>query len=216
MPESHADQSTKNNPWVLGLTGGIGSGKSLAAQYFRELGITVIDADQVARQVVEPQQPALAKIAEHFGVAILQADGSLNRAALRKRIFDDATERRWLEQLLHPLIKLSIEHSIKVSCSRYVVLESPLLLETDQHLRCHRILLIDSPEDLQIARVTLRDRSSRDQIQKIMDAQLSRNERRKRADDILLNDKNVSELRSALLQLHQRYLIMAQQHDTTN
>ena len=216
MLQEDVDQKPNTKSWVLGLTGGIGSGKSLAAQYFRELGIIVIDADQAARQVVEPGQPALLSIAAHFGQSILQPDGSLNRKSLRTYIFENEAERRWLEQLLHPLIKAVIEKSIAAACSRYVVLESPLLFETDQHLRCQRVLLIDTPEDLQIARASSRDHSSHDQVKKIMDAQLSRHERRKRADDILLNDQDVSYMHGAIVQLHQRYLIMAQQHDTTN
>ena len=117
-----------DKPWVLGLTGGIASGKSAAAQRFAELGVHVVDADQASRWVVEPGRPALAALVERYGVALLQADGSLNRGALRKVIFEDAEQRRWVEALLHPLIAEEIARSLAAATSPYAVFVSPLMV----------------------------------------------------------------------------------------
>src|SRR5690606_41464815 len=127
-------------PWILGLTGGIGSGKSAAAAHFVQLGIDLVNADQAARWVVEPGRPALAQIAEHFGADILQADGSLDRAALRARIFQDAEERRWLERLLHPLIRQEINAELARATSPYAIRDTPRLIEPGQHQLCMREL----------------------------------------------------------------------------
>ncbi len=142
-------------PWILGLTGGIGSGKSAAAARFVELGVHLVDADQAARWVVEPGRPALASIVERFGPGVLQGDGQLNRAALRQLIFADPTQRRWLEELLHPLIGQEIFSYLAKAESPYAIYVSPLLVESGQIEKTQRVLVIDAPQALQIQR-TLR------------------------------------------------------------
>ncbi|MCF7545912.1 dephospho-CoA kinase, partial [Pseudomonas petrae] len=144
--------SPASKPWILGLTGGIGSGKSAAAQCFVDLGVHLVDADNAARWVVELGRPALAQIAEHFGASVLQADGTLNRSALRELIFKDPQQRFWLEGLLHPLIREEIRQHLARAESAYAILVSPLLLETSQHQMVQRVLVIDVPESVQIER----------------------------------------------------------------
>ncbi|WPC04385.1 dephospho-CoA kinase [Pseudomonas benzenivorans] len=193
-------------PWILGLTGGIGSGKSAVAQHFIEQGVHLVDADQAARWVVEPGRPALAQIAEHFGAEVLQADGQLNRAALRSRVFTDAAERRWLEALLHPLIRQEITDYLARAESPYAVLVSPLLIESGQHELTQRILVVDAPEQLRIERTIQRDQTTAEQVQAILKAQASREERLRHADDILVNDRDLDWLRSEVERLHTFYL----------
>lgn len=195
-------------PWILGLTGGIGSGKSAAAQCFIELGIHVVDADHAARWVVEPGRPALALIAEHFGPTVLHADGTLNRGALRGLIFENAEQRRWLEALLHPLIATEIQRELASATSPYAILVSPLLIESGQWKMTQRILVIDAPQGLQIQRTMLRDKSSEAQVQAILKAQASREERLSRADDVLVNDQDAAWLKSEAQRLHHFYLTL--------
>lgn len=193
-------------PWILGLTGGIGSGKSAAAQHFIDLGIHTVDADHAARWVVEPGRPALQKIAERFGPQILQADGQLDRAALRQQIFTDPAQRKWLESLLHPLIRQEIHEVLARAESPYAILISPLLIESGQTQNTSRILLIDVPEAIQIERSTLRDQVSAEQIQSIMQAQASREQRLRHADDVIVNDREPAWLKAEVERLHQFYL----------
>ncbi|AJE22463.1 dephospho-CoA kinase [Azotobacter chroococcum] len=195
-------------PWILGLTGGIGSGKSAAARHFSDLGVYVVDADQAARWVVEPGRPALAEIAGHFGREILLADGSLDRAALRRRVFLSEEERRWLERLLHPLIRQEILASLKQASSPYAILESPLLVETDQHTMTQRILVVDVPESLQLERAMQRDQADRKQVEAIIKTQASREERLRHADDVLVNDRDLSWLQAEVERLHRFYLTL--------
>ncbi|MCP1443401.1 dephospho-CoA kinase [Pseudomonas sp. GGS8] len=195
-------------PWILGLTGGIGSGKSAAAQHFIDLGVHVVDADHAARWVVEPGRPALAKIAEHFGPGVLQADGQLDRAALRKLIFEVPDERRWLEALLHPLIAEEIAHHLAKAQSPYAILVSPLLIESGQYAMTQRVLVIDAPEQLQIERTLQRDQTSEQQVQAILKAQSSRQERVSHADDVVVNDRDLAWLRSEVERLHHFYLTL--------
>lgn len=193
-------------PWILGLTGGIGSGKSAVAQYFIDLGVHLVDADHAARWVVEPRKPALGKIVEHFGAEVLQADGQLDRTALRKRIFANADDRRWLEALLHPLIGQEIMQYLARAESPYAILVSPLLIESGQHKLTQRVLVVDAPEQLQIQRTVARDQSSDEQVQAILKAQASREERLSHADDVLLNDRDLAWLKSEVERLHHFYL----------
>ncbi|MCK9797878.1 dephospho-CoA kinase [Pseudomonas sp. MAFF 302030] len=195
-------------PWILGLTGGIGSGKSAAAQHFIDLGIHVIDADHAARWVVEPGRPALARIAEHFGPGVLQADGQLDRAALRQLIFEVPEQRRWLEALLHPLIAEEIVAHLARAQSPYAILVSPLLIESGQHAMTQRVLVIDVPQPLQIARTLQRDGISEQQVQAILKAQASREERLRHADDVLVNDRDLAWLHSEVERLHHFYLTL--------
>lgn len=193
-------------PWILGLTGGIGSGKSAAAERFAELGVHVVDADQVARSVVEPGSAALAQIVDRFGVPILASSGELNRAALRERIFTSVEDRHWLERLLHPLIRQEIWASLSRAESPYAVLVSPLLVESRQHEQVDRVLVVDVPEDLQLQRVLARDQVSEDQVRAILAAQARREDRLRQANDVLVNDRDLSWLRQEVDRLHDRYL----------
>ncbi|MGY1450011.1 dephospho-CoA kinase [Pseudomonas chlororaphis] len=195
-------------PWILGLTGGIGSGKSAAAQHFIDLGIHVVDADHAARWVVEPGRPALARIAEHFGDSVLQADGQLDRAALRKLIFEVPQQRLWLEALLHPLIANEIAAHLARAESPYAILVSPLLIESGQYAMTQRILVIDVPQQLQIERTLQRDRISEQQIQAILKAQATREDRLSHADDVLVNDRDLAWLHSEVERLHHFYLTL--------
>lgn len=193
---------------IIGLTGGIGSGKSEVSRRFQSLGIVVVDADEVARLVVEPGQPALADIAAHFGVDILLIDGRLNRAALRNVIFSNPEEKQWLEALLHPLINQEIRRQLVNAESPYVILSSPLLLETHQHELADRILVIDASEALQIARASSRDGNTIEQIEAIMATQLNREARITRADDLIHNHGDLPELDQQVNALHQKYMAL--------
>jgi dephospho-CoA kinase len=197
-----------NKPWILGLTGGIGSGKSAAAQHFIDLGVHLVDADHAARWVVEPGRPALARIVEHFGNAVLQADGSLNRSALRGLIFENPEQRRWLEALLHPLIGAEIASYLARADSPYAILVSPLLVESGQSRLTQRVLVIDVPEALQIQRTMQRDGSSAEQVQAILKAQAERAERLRHADDVLVNDRDPAWLKQEVERLHHFYLTL--------
>ena len=200
--------SPVSKPWILGLTGGIGSGKSAAAQCFVDLGVHLIDADNAARWVVEPGRPALAQIAEHFGAGVLQADGTLNRSALRELIFKDPQQRVWLEGLLHPLIREEIRQYLARAESAYAILVSPLLLETSQHQMVQRVLVIDVPESVQIERTVMRDKTNEEQVRAILKAQASREERLSRADDVIVNDRDPAWLKSEVERLHHFYLTL--------
>lgn len=194
---------------IIGLTGGIGSGKSAATQIFQALGIDVVDADLVARKVVEPGSPALQSIAEHFGQQILKPDGSLNRAALRQRIFAAPAERQWLENLLHPLIRKEIVQRLHKVDSAYAILSSPLLLETGEDALTDRVLLIDTPEARQIERTCQRDGTSPEDVTAIMATQWSRLQRQERADDVILNDGDLHQLELKVRAMHQTYIALS-------
>tara|TARA_R100001039_G_C1849862_1_gene109966 strand:- start:548 stop:1147 length:600 start_codon:yes stop_codon:yes gene_type:complete len=191
---------------VIGITGGIGSGKTAATDAFTTLGISVVDADLVAREVVQPGQPALAAITDHFGQHILLPDGNLDRPALREIIFRDPSAKQWLEALLHPLIRQEIVSRLRHSDSPYTLLSSPLLLETDQQTLCNRVLVIDAPASVQLARAMARDNSSADTIKAIMASQLDRQQRLAQADDIITNDGDLLALHDAVQAMHKTYL----------
>lgn len=193
-------------PWILGLTGGIGSGKSAVAEQFASLGVHAVDADQAARWVVEPGRPALRQIAQHFGDGVLLPTGELNRAALRERIFADPAERQWLERLLHPLIRSEIADHLARADSPYAIMVSPLLIESGQYRTVDRVLVVDVPEVLQIARTVARDQASEEQVRAILKVQAAREERLRHADDVLVNDRDLSWLRSEVERLHHFYL----------
>lgn len=193
---------------IIGLTGGIGSGKSIASAWFEQQGICIVDADIVARQIVQPHQPALQKIQQHFGDWVIQADGQLNRSALRDYIFNHPEARQQLEAITHPIIRQNIVQQLGDAKSPYAVLVSPLLFETDQHLLTQHTLLIDSPVKLQKQRASQRDQQSTDQIDKIIKTQMSRTDKQQRANDIVLNDQNPEYLYKQLEKLHQKYLTL--------
>ncbi|EPL63169.1 dephospho-CoA kinase [Pseudomonas kunmingensis] len=195
-------------PWVLGLTGGIGSGKTAVADRFASLGVHVVDADQAARWVVEPGRPALLQIVERFGKDVLLQSGELNRAELRQRIFVDPAERQWLEKLLHPLIRAEVAQQLALADSSYAIMVSPLLIESGQYRQVGRVLVVDVPESLQIARTTARDQASEEQVRAILSAQVQREERLKHADDVLVNDRDLSWLGVEVERLHRFYLTL--------
>ena len=195
--------------FVVGLTGGIGSGKTAVSDRFAALGIKIVDADVAARIVVEPGRPALAEIAEHFGAEVIDPSGALDRAALRTRVFSDPDARRWLEQLLHPRIADEIRRGIESATSPYTMLVSPLLLEAGQAAYAHRILVVDVPVEVQVARTMARDDNDEAQVRRIIAAQSPREDRLKRADDVIENDKGLDALDRAVAELHVRYLALA-------
>lgn len=196
--------------FVLGLTGGIGSGKTAASDYLASKGICVVDADIVARQIVEPGQPALAAITQRYGADALLAGGSLDRAWLRQKVFAEPAERQWLESQTHPRIRQAIIDQLQNASSEYAVLVSPLLFESGQYQLTQRTLLIDVAEDIQIARATSRDQNDEQQIRRIIAAQMSRTDKRAKADDIADNSKDLAHLYKQLDQLHHTYLQLAQ------
>lgn len=190
---------------TIGLTGGIGSGKSTVAKLFAEQGIDVIDADQLAREVTKPHTPALDQIVQHFGKKILN-DHQLDRKQLREVIFNDPKERTWLENLLHPLIRAAMKNKIEKVQSPYCILVIPLLIETKPHPLVKRILVVDVPESLQIKRAMERDQLSLEAVQAVLRSQVSRPQRLQAADDVITNDKDRASLQSQVLHLHERYL----------
>ena len=196
--------------FIIGLTGGIGSGKSAVSDKFKSLGINVVDADVAARTVVEPGQPALAEIERHFGSNILNQEGVLDRAQLREIIASDSEERVWLESVLHPKIGEQIAKELAESTSPYTIYVAPLLLETNSQKMCSRVLVVDVPKEIQIQRTAERDKVSEIQIEKIVAVQMEREERLEKADDVLVNTGTIKELEEQVMKLHQKYLEMVE------
>ena len=199
--------------FIVGLTGGIGSGKTAASDFFQTKKITIVDADICARLVVQKGQPALEKITQRFGSGILLPSGELNRPKLRKTVFASPADKQWLEALLHPLIAQTINDQLDAASSAYTIFSSPLLLETEQHKRCQRVLLIDVPVELQIERTLKRDASDQTTIENIIKSQMSREDKQKHADDIVDNSTDLASLHAQLLDLHNQYLRLAKTHD---
>ena len=200
--------------YVVGLTGGIGSGKSTIAELFAELGVPVIDADIVARQVVEKGSLLLAEIAAHFGPEILLEDGALNRAALREKIFANETQKHWLNQLLHPAIRHEMLRQLAAQQAPYCIFMVPLLIENNLTALCQRILVVDVLEHTQVERACQRDNNQVEQIKRIMQSQVSRQERLKYADDVINNNEDLiaslPQLKQKVLDLHHLYLQLAE------
>ena len=193
--------------WILGLTGGIGSGKSAISAMFEELGIQVVDADIVAREVVEPGSLGLKKITEHFGDEILTSNRTLDRAKLRAIIFADESQKQWLNNLLHPLIRESMLSQLKQATSHYVILVAPLLFENGLEKYCNHTLLIDVPVDVQITRTTARDNVSVELAKQIIASQMSRADKKQKAGDILDNNRPLEEVKADVQKLHKKYLM---------
>lgn len=191
---------------LIGLTGGIGSGKSTVAELFRQLGAGYVDADVVAREVVAPGTPALAAIAAHFGSSLLLADGSLDRNALRQRIFADSAAKTWLEQLLHPAIRQQLFSQLQALTTPYALLVAPLLLENHLDQFCDRICVVDVAEQIQLTRTMARDQNNAEQVKAIMAAQLGRQQKLARADDIIDNNGSLAQLTEQITHLHKKYL----------
>lgn len=193
---------------IIGLTGGIGSGKSTVANAFAELGIGWVDADHIAREVVEPGEPALAEILTRHGPSIVDTSGRLKRSVLRTIVFADDEERRWLESVTHPRIRDRLHQRLDellASRSPYVLLVSPLLFESGQASMVDRCLVIDVPENVQVARTCQRDDVDENQARAIIAAQMSRPERLSRADDVIANDGDLTSLRDQVASLDRRY-----------
>ncbi|AYA65307.1 dephospho-CoA kinase [Alteromonas sp. RKMC-009] len=199
-----------SHPYVAGLTGGIGSGKSAVSDLFAQLGITIVDADVVARQVVEPGTPALAKIAGHFGRDILQEDGTLDRAALRKQVFADETAKQWLNALLHPAIREEMRKQLEAATSPYVIFSVPLLIENGLDAMADTVIVVDCEEDTQLTRALKRDGSDETTIRGIMASQASRHDRLAKASHIIDNNGALELLPAQVEQLHQILLKAAE------
>lgn len=200
--------------FVLGLTGGIGSGKSKVSEWFTKQGVVVVDADVLARQVVAAGSKTLRQIVTKFGDWVLTAEGELDRRAMREYIFARPQALMDLEQITHPAIRHAAKQQVAAATSPYVVLVAPLLLEASEAglaNLCQRVLVIDSREDLQVARASTRDGQTVASIERIMANQLSREARLAQADDVVTNNASLAELYAQLEPLHQRYLAMATQ-----
>lgn len=196
--------------FAVGLTGGIGSGKSTVARLFAEFGVPVIDTDLIARQLTEPGCEALNAIRSGFSDAVMQADGTLDRAALRHMVFGDASARKQLEAILHPRIRREVERVLVPLRTHYAMIVIPLLVETGGYRDLlNRVLVVDCPESLQIERVMARNGLSRDEVMAILAAQADRAQRLAIADDVILNTVTPDALRVEVALLHQRYLDLA-------
>ena len=210
MPEAPAPpRDPARVPLRIGLTGGIASGKSAVARVFASLGIPVIDTDELSREVVEPGMPGLERVVEAFGSGVLDAHGRLDRKRLRGIVFGDPAARRRLEAILHPLIREAMQARAAAAGGPYQVLVIPLLVEGGFRSRIDRVLVVDCPEELQIGRLTERDRASAAEARAILAAQASRAQRLTAADDIILNDGDLSGLERKVRELDRRYRSLA-------
>lgn len=195
--------------FIVGLTGGIGSGKTAVSDRFQDKGISIVDADLCSRVVVESGRPALQSIKEHFGDDILTADGELDRAALRQQVFSNSDEKKWLESLLHPLIAKELFFQLNAAQSEYVMLVSPLLIESQQNIMCDKVLVVDVPEEIQIERTMIRDNNDAEQVKNIIKTQTSREKRLEAASDVIENTQGLDYLDECINQLHKTYLTLA-------
>ena len=193
----------------VGLTGGIGSGKSTVERYFQDLGAPTIDADAISRRVAEPGQPAFADIVALFGPEVVDDSGRLRRALMRERVFEDLALKKRLEAVIHPLVRREIQAFIDRVDGPYCVICVPLLLETGARARMDRILVVDAPEALQASRASQRDQADAAQIRQIIAAQIPREERLRAADDVISNDGNLENLKLQVKRLHAKYLELA-------
>jgi dephospho-CoA kinase len=197
-------------PFAVGLTGGIGSGKTTVAELFAELGAGVVDTDEIARALTGPGEAAAGEIARRFGPQFITADGALNRARMRKLAFEDAHAKKNLESILHPLIRREAERRVANSTAPYVVLVVPLLFESGAYpTLVRRVLVVDSDQETRIDRVRRRSNLPRDEILAIMSSQLGQAERLHRADDVIRNDGGLADLRPQVADLHRKYLNLA-------
>ena len=194
----------------IGLTGGIASGKSTVADMFAELGAPLIDTDVIARKVVEPGRPALRQLEEAFGSEILDTSGRLDRKRMREIVFASEDKRQRLEGILHPLIREEMHRQSNAAGGTYQVIVVPLLVESGLESMFDRILVVDCPREVQLARLIARDEEARAQAEAMLDAQASRAERLAVADDAIVNDGDLASLRSQVAVLHDRYESLAQ------
>ena len=195
---------------IIGLTGGIGSGKSAAANFFQNEGVTVIDADDLAREAIEINTPGYKSIVDYFGSRIIDANGLIDRASLRKEVFDDDEKKKVLESIIHPLVRDLMTERITMAQSSYSIVMVPLIFETNSMSNYNRILVIDCDPSLQLERAAARDNNSKDQIQKIIDTQCSREERLSIANDVIPNNDSLNDLKTRSLIMHKFYLDLTQ------
>jgi len=195
---------------IIGLTGGIGSGKSSACNFFTQQSIPVIDADIIAHQLVKPDSPALLEIIDIFGANFINSNGQLNRDKLRKEIFSDPYKKQQLEAIIHPRVFEEMQNQLANLNAAYCVLCIPLLLETEATDKVNRVLVIDVNEATQIKRVMARDKLSREQIQSIIDTQINRNDRLRLADDVISNNAQPEDFQQQLTLIHKKYLSISE------
>ena len=191
---------------IIGLTGGIGSGKSAAANFFLNEGISVIDADQLARKVIEKDTPGYSKVLDSFGANILDNDDSIDRAKLREEVFHNNEKRKILESITHPLVRDLMVQKISSSTSPYSIIMVPLIFETNSTKNYDRVLVIDCDVEIQLERAMARDENSADLIQKIIDSQCSRSERLSIANDVIPNNQSIEDLKRRSIAMHHFYL----------
>jgi dephospho-CoA kinase len=203
------NQTAMKHKFIVGLTGGIGSGKTTVSDMFQQHGITIVDADIVAREVVAPNSTGLKAIVSHFGERVLHADGQLDRAVLRQEIFDQPEQREWLNNLLHPMIRKSMFIQIEQAQSPYVILVAPLLFENELDKLVNTTLVVDISPKLQVSRTSNRDNVEPEQVQKIIASQMSRELRLKKANKVIKNTGDFDYLRQTVAGLHQEYLHQA-------
>ena len=195
----------------IGLTGGIGSGKTTVSNLFAKFNLTeelvsILDTDVIARQIVEKGQAAYTKILNIFGNTILNDDASINRANLRKIIFNNSVLKSKLEEITHPVIQLEVQNTISQLSSKYCIIVIPLLFETNSNYQLDRVLVVDCDQEVQIQRASQRDHVSKDDVKLIMQSQVSREYRLQHADDIILNNGNIEKLKNQVDDLHHLYL----------
>ena len=191
---------------IIGLTGGIGSGKSAAADFFQNEGISVIDTDQLSRKVIEKDTPGYSKVVDSFGTNILDNNDSIDRAKLREEVFHDDEKREILESITHPLVRELMVQKISSSTSPYTIIMVPLIFETNSAKNYDRVLVIDCDVEIQLERAMARDENSADLIQKIIDSQCSRSERLSIANDVIPNNHSIEDLQKRSLAMHNFYL----------
>jgi dephospho-CoA kinase len=198
--------------FVIGLTGGIGCGKSTVAHYFSEFGVPIIDADNIARDLCDSKNVGFEKIKERFGNVILDSNGEISREKLRKIIFENSTEKRWLENHLHPLIIEAILSWVKKLSSGYCIVVTPLLFETDLINYVDRVLVIEASKKLQIERVVVRDKTNHKEVEKVLSNQLSKEERLNMADDVIFNEAGLEDLQDKVLKINTFYFELASKY----
>ena len=200
-----------NNPkLIIGLTGGIASGKSTVADFFAALGVPIVDTDKIAREIVVPGQPALDEIRQAFGADIITENGSLDRALLRKIVFADEARRLELERILHPRIRDAAWAQAAAATAPYVIVVVPLLFDSPMRQAMTRILVVDCAAETQLRRLTARDNESEEQARHIIAAQASREERLSIADDVIDSEASLADTRAAVAALHRFYLELAE------
>ncbi|MFQ3237499.1 MAG: dephospho-CoA kinase [Paraglaciecola sp.] len=195
--------------FVVGLSGGIGSGKTTISNMFAKLGVQIIDADVIARQVVQPKSPALESIIDRFGPELLDDDGNLDRRKLRDIVFSQPQAKKWLNALLHPLIRQQMQQQTDQAKSIYCILSVPLLVENKSYKNVDRVVIVDVPENLQLKRSISRDGASEAQINAILASQATRQQRIEVADDVIDNSGDEEALLAQVNRLHKRYVHMA-------